>query len=46
VCEFDSQVFRVAQSLTGNMVTVAVGGEEEHSYLYKEGEDWGKWSCL
>lgn len=36
ICEYEYPVFRIAQSMTGNLLAVSVGGEEEGNYLYEE----------
>lgn len=39
-------MYRISQSLTGNLLTVSVGGEEETTYLYEEGEAWNQWKLV
>jgi hypothetical protein len=46
VCELEYPVYRLAQSMTGHLLTVSLGNEEEQTFLYQEGEDWSKWNCV
>lgn len=44
VCKHDDPVYRISQSITGNLLSVSVSDEKENTYVYAEKDSWKIWS--
>ena len=46
ICQYEHPIFRVSQSITGNLLSVSVADESEHTFVYAQSEDQLNWGLV